>query len=142
MNKLQYLSAELGPGKYFIGDICYALEKDIYRQIWGDKFQYQDGCYEDFGFAVAGTMYGDGCYNGTDGVSYSVDAGVLGITNISKQQRYDNAELNRLGKIVDVKESICMERLENGEFIFIVDGKSFIISTSLEYEEGKKIKLK
>lgn len=138
MNKLQYLRAELGPGKYFIGDICYALEKDTYSQIWGDKFQYQDGCYEDFGFAVAGTMYGDGCYNGDDGVSYSVDAGVLGITNISKQQRYDNAELNRLGKIVDVKESISMERLENGVFIFIVDGEQFSIYTGYDEDDDKE----
>lgn len=135
MNKLQYFSAELGPGKYFIGDICYALETDTYRQIWGHKFQYEDGCYEDFGFAVAGTMYGDGCYNGTDGVSYGVDAGVLGITNISKQQRYDNAELNRLGKIVDVKESISMERLENGEFMFTVDGEQFSIYTGYDEDE-------
>ena len=135
MNKLQYFSAELGPGKYFIGDICYALEKDTYSQIWGDKFQYEDGCYKDFGFAVAGTMYGDGCYNGNDGVSYCVDAGVLGITNISKQQRYDDSELNRLGKIVDVKQSISMERLENGEFIFIVDGEQFSIYTGYDEDE-------
>lgn len=135
MNKLQYLSAELGPGKYFIGDICYAMPTEKYHRVWGDKFQYQDGCYEDFGFAVAGTMYGDGCYNGDDGVSYSVDAGVLGITNISKQQRYDNAELNGLGRIVDVKESISMERLENGEFIFTVDGEQFSIYTDDEEED-------
>ena len=135
MNKLQYFNASLAPGKYFIGDICYALEDDTYSQIWGDKFQYEDGCYEDFGFAVAGTMYGDGCYNGTDGVSYGVDAGVLGITNISKQQRYDDDKLNRLGKIVDVKESISMERLENGEFIFIVDGEQFSIYTGYDEDE-------
>lgn len=135
MNKLQYFSAELGPGKYFIGDICYALEEDTYSQIWGDKFQYEDGCYEDFGFAVAGTMYGDGYYNGTDGVSYGVDAGVLGITNISLGQRYENAELNRLGKIVDVKQSISMERLENGEFIFIVDGEQFSVHTGYDEDE-------
>lgn len=135
MNKLQYFSAELGPGKYFIGDICYALQKDTYSQIWGHKFEYEDGCYEDFGFAVVGTMYGDGCYIGNDGVSYCVDAGVLGITNISKQQRYDEDELNRLGKIVDVKQSISMERLENGEFIFTVDGEQFSIYTGYDEDE-------
>lgn len=134
MRKLQYFSAELGTGKYFIGDVCYALDDDIYIQIWGGKFQYKDGCYKDFGFAVAGTMYGDGCYHGTDGISYGVDAGVLGITNISNQQRYENAKLNKLGKIVDVKESISMERLENGEFIFIVDGEQFSIYTGYDEE--------
>ena len=134
MEKLQYFCAELGPGKYFLGDICYALDDDIYSQIWGDKFRYKDGCYKDFGFAVAGTMYGDGCYNGTDCLSYSVDAGVLGITNIGKQQRNENTKLNKLGKIVDVKESISMERLENGEFIFIVDGEQFSIYTGYDEE--------
>ena len=132
MTKLQYFSAELGAGKYFVGDVCYALPNKVYDEIWGNTFKYEDGFYKNFGFAVASTMYGDGCYNGTDGFSYSVDAGVLGITNIGEKQRNEDAELNKLGKIVDVKESISMERLENGEFIFIVDGEQFSVHTGYD----------
>lgn len=126
--------AKFGPGRYFIGDICYALPDKIYDEVWGDKYQYENGSYE--GFAVHGTAYGDGTYEGTDGVSYGVDAGVIGITDIGKEQRYDNNELNRLGKIVEVKDSLIMNCDDNGNFEFIVDGQSFeIITDGSNYEE-------
>lgn len=126
--------AKFGPGRYFIGDICYALPDKIYDEVWGDKYQYENGSYD--GFAVHGTAYGDGTYEGTDGVSYSVDAGVIGITDISKEQRYDNNELSRLGKIVEVKDSLIMNCDDNGNFEFIVDGQSFeIITDGSNYEE-------
>ena len=129
--------AKFGPGKYFIGDICYALPDKIYDEIWGGKHKYEDGSYE--GFAVHGTAYGDGSYEGTDGVSYAVDAGVIGVTDIGKEQRYDDAELNRLGKIVEVKDSLIMNCDDNGNFEFIVDGQSFeIITDGSNYEEDKE----
>lgn len=129
--------AKFGPGRYFIGDICYALPDKIYDEIWGDKYQYENGSYD--GFAVHGTAYGDGTYCGTDGVSYGVDAGVIGITDISKDQRYDDNELNRLGKIVEVKDSLIMNCDDNGNFEFIVDGQSFeIITDGSDYEEDEE----
>ena len=51
---LEYVCFEEGPGRYFIGDICYALLEEIYDKIWGDEFCYDEGQYP--GFAVAGTM--------------------------------------------------------------------------------------
>lgn len=124
-----YMSSEFGPGKYFIGDICYALPDKIYHKVWGDKYKFEDGFYKEDGFAVHGTAYGDGCYFGTDGVRYMVDAGVIGITNITNAKRYSEDELNELGKIVEVKDSISMECDDEGNFDFIVDGEPFIIST-------------
>lgn len=121
--------AQFGPGKYFIGDICYALPDKIYDEIWGDKYKYEDGFYEEYGFATHRTMFGDGSYLGSDGFSYCVDAGNLGITNITTNQRYDDAELNRLGKTVEVKDSIAMVCGENCCFEFIVDGESIVIAT-------------
>lgn len=127
--------AVFGPGRYFIGDICYALPDEIYDEIWGDKYKYQDGCYLEYGFATHGTAYGDGCYAGTDGVDYCVDAGNIGIVNITSQQRYDDQELSRLGKVVDVKDSIIMNCDEMCTFEFTVDGKTFEIVTGDTDEE-------
>ena len=128
--------AEFGPGKYFIGDICYALPDDVYDTIWGDKYKYEDGFFKEYGFAVHRTEYGDGIYEGTDSVSYYVDAGVIGITDIGKEQRYEDKELNRLGKIVEVKDSIIMNCNEKCNFQFIIDGKSFeIITDGSDYED-------
>ena len=131
--------AKFGPGKYFIGDICYAMPDEKYGRVWGDKYDYDDGFYEKEGFAVYGTAFGDGCFEGTDGRSYGVDAGVLGIVDIGKEQRYDDAELNGLGKIVEVKDSLIMNCDDNGNFEFIVDGQSFeIITDGSNYEEEEE----
>ena len=119
--------AKFGPGKYFIGDICYALPDKIYDEVWGDTYKYADGCYEKF--AVHRTAYGDGCYPGTDGNKYLVDAGNIGITNITEQQKYDNERLNNLGTVVEVKDSIIMYCDDNCNFTFVVDGQSFEIIT-------------
>lgn len=132
-----YFNAKFGPGRYFIGDICYALPDEVYDKIWGDKYEYEEGCYE--GFAVSSTAYGDGCFKGTDGVDYSVDAGVLGITDISKHQRYDDETLSRLGKIVEVKDSISIEKEGAGNFIFTVDGEEFSVNTGYEEDEEDEI---
>lgn len=67
---------------FYIGDICYVLNDDIYDGIWGKIGQYQDGEYATGGgnkFAVASTAYGDGCYADDYGNVYGVDAGVLGL---------------------------------------------------------------
>jgi len=71
-------------GTYYVGDLCYALEDDIYHGVFGDK-GYVNGLYrneEDF-FLVSGTAFGDGEYVDTEGRSYSVDAGILGICPIA-----------------------------------------------------------
>lgn len=129
--------AKFGPGRYFIGDICYALPEDLYNQIWGEQYGYVDGAFQLF--AAHRTAYGDGCYSGSDGNEYAVDAGNIGIVNITEQQEYDNETLSRLGKIVTVKDSIIMNSDSNCNFEFIVDGESFeIITDGSDYEEDEE----
>jgi hypothetical protein len=73
------------PGKYYIGDICYFLNKTHYDNVWGGKFGYSGGHYErpdGTGFIVGGTAYGDGRYKGSNGISYAVDAAVIGIVSL------------------------------------------------------------
>ena len=66
---------------FYVGDICYALNDDIYYGIWG-KWGYCDGTYstpDGSAFAVAGTRYGDGEFADQKGRLYGVDAGVIGL---------------------------------------------------------------
>lgn len=67
---------------FYVGDVCYALDDDIYYGVWGE-WGYCDGKYSvpntEFAFAVAGTAYGDGEYADQKGRLYGVDAGVIGI---------------------------------------------------------------
>ena len=86
-------------GKMYIGDLCYALSDDIYDGVWGNQGHYEDGKYETQNgeFAMVGTAYGDGCYPGSDGMEYPVDAGIIGICDASLV----NKDVHGYGTIVD-----------------------------------------
>lgn len=66
-------------GKFYIGDPCYALPDEIYHNIWGDKYDFEDGLIETDteAWLVHGTAYGDGCY-GPNG-EYPVDSGTISV---------------------------------------------------------------
>lgn len=70
-------------GKYYVGDLCYALNEDIYDKVYGGQ-GYEDGHYSsDLGqFMMYGTG-GDGEFKGSDGYGYPVDAGHIGIASIA-----------------------------------------------------------
>jgi hypothetical protein len=73
-------------GKYVLGDPCYSVP----GHLWGDLL---DSCglfgLDEGGSSVGfvaghhvlgfGTAYGDGMYKGSDGHSYGVDAGMIGL---------------------------------------------------------------
>ena len=67
-------------GKYYIGDLCYALYDNIYDNVFGGR-GYESGIYTKGSsfFMVDSTAYGDGDYEGSDGFHYLVDAGIIGI---------------------------------------------------------------
>jgi hypothetical protein len=123
------VKATFGKGKYFIGDICYALDDKIYDKIWGEQNKYENGCFEikslNSKFAVASTYYGDGSYKGSDGNIYGVDAGVIGVvpsTLFGKDKTLDG------GKVINVKKELKFIA-DNGKFTFIIDGEKLVINT-------------
>jgi hypothetical protein len=68
------------PGKYYVGDLCYALYNDMYKSVFGGQ-GYSGGLYQkgpSF-FLVASTYAGDGAYVDSNGREYLVDAGIIGI---------------------------------------------------------------
>jgi hypothetical protein len=65
-------------GKYYIGDLCYVLGDTTYDSVvcdGGEGF-FTNGTHT-IGFFS--TAHGDGFYRGTNGKSYGVDAGIIGI---------------------------------------------------------------
>ena len=109
-------SVEMETDKVFIGDPCYAMDKDVYHDIWGDVLGYADGPIENDGIGygvVAQTRYGDGEYEGsTPGATYPVDSGTLGITNLKyRRNDRDDDDLNQFGKVIDVPSGKCIAEL-------------------------------
>jgi hypothetical protein len=77
-------------GKYYVGDICYALPKSIYKLVWGEKLKYAYGTHEaeyngvTSKFSVNRTMWGDGrYYDDYSDLEFGVDAGVIGLVPIA-----------------------------------------------------------
>jgi hypothetical protein len=85
-------------GKYYIGDLCYVMTNEEWREfcditldgtkVKDGEFQFKDGRR----FATYSTAFGDGVYHDQYGHSYSVDAGLIGCILVEdiKADKYDN----------------------------------------------------
>lgn len=110
--------------KVFVGDICYALNRDIYHNLWCNDMNCKDGVIGHYA-VVAGTEYGDGCYDGIE-TSYGVDAGVIGVTDIEHylDPRHSIEELKQLGSVVEIssgKCEICFDADVDGTFYITIN---------------------
>lgn len=119
-NRYKHTPVETFPaGKYYIGDLCYAIEDwDTFCNL---TIKDSECLYGKFPWKSAnlwqhGTAYGDGCYNGTDGVKYGVDAGLIGILPIEYADKKDY-DLTELGSIVEFDHPFSVH-YENGKFKF------------------------
>ncbi len=73
-------------GKYYIGDICYALDDNVYHNQWGETYSFAAGTYIisyngiQNAMTVAHTKYGDGMYvDDINKLEFNVDSGTIGI---------------------------------------------------------------
>lgn len=113
-------------GTYYIGDLCYALSDEIYDKIFG-LYEYESGIYKhtngkDF-FLVDQTSYGDGCYTGSDGKEFCVDAGIIGICPTSLAEKdCDGGHIYTF-----TTDFLCTCR--EGRFTFTGENKQLIIDT-------------
>jgi hypothetical protein len=95
------------PGKYYVGDLCYVMTNEEWREfcditldgqkVKDGEFEFKDGRR----FATYSTAFGDGVYHDQYGHSYSVDAGLIGCILVEdiKANKYDN--LLDLGAILE-----------------------------------------
>ena len=97
---------------FYIGDLCYALNKKIYDEVWGGS-NYEDGRYTDpetkAEFAMVGTAFGDGEYESSDGVTFPVDAGIIGVADLAICDGNTS-----FGKVVPDYSGTVLIRYENG----------------------------
>lgn len=122
------ITVTMNTNTIFIGDICYALDNEIYQEKWGKGLNWADGeirAEDGSVCAVVGsTAYGDGCYEGSDGTEFCVDAGVIGVTDIANFSNGGNfKDLEELGKIVNIPEGECFVTLidEQGSFYIVIE---------------------
>lgn len=91
----------------YVGDLCYCLNDAVYQ----DAIELADpeGKFDSIasGMHVEGafvsTDHGDGDYEGSDGRNYSVDAGIIGIVNItnaSATEGEDFQSFSKLGRVI------------------------------------------
>lgn len=121
----------------YIGDLCYALTDEVYHDVWGAA-DYEDGAYNsgNLEFAVVDTQYGDGCYMGSDGFDYPVDAGIIGICD----SQLVSKNIEGLGRIIPISGMVKISRDEQGTIqISFGNGRyeDIYIYTGDEYPEDE-----
>jgi hypothetical protein len=122
----------LPAGKYYIGDLCYAMKDEIYYRIFGGNgyasgyYTMKNGC-----FLVDGTAYGDGSYQGTNGFDYGVDAGIVGIASLS----VCNAEEKIYGGTVHTFTEPVKCTFKDGIFKFSSGSWHLTIDTAAEFDD-------
>jgi hypothetical protein len=80
------ISATYPAGKYYVGDICYALDDNVYQNQWGKIHNFAAGTYVltykgvQQAMSVGQTSYGDGVYmDYINDLEFTVDSGTIGI---------------------------------------------------------------
>lgn len=125
--KLGGLKQTFPPGIYYLSDICYSMDDKLYDELWGEQHNYNSGFYTNGKdhFAVFHTAYGDGCYKGSNGVSYGVDAGVIGIVS----ERLFKAEGPYGGTRIEAEGPVTFRSDDRGHFWCSWDGEEIYINT-------------
>ena len=91
----------------YIGDLCYCLNYNVYQEAielanYEGKFDSTvSGMHVEGAFV--GTQYGDGNYMGSDGKKYAVDAGIIGIVNITNASATEGEDFkifSKLGRVI------------------------------------------
>ena len=91
----------------YIGDLCYCLNYDVYQEAielanYEGKFDSTASGMHVEG-AFVSTQYGDGDYIGSDGKEYAVDAGIIGIVNITSAAATEGEDFkifSKLGRVI------------------------------------------
>ena len=91
----------------YVGDLCYCLNYNVYQDAielanYEGKFDSTASGMHVEG-AFVSTQYGDGDYIGSDGKEYAVDAGIIGIVNITNASATEGEDFkifSKLGRVI------------------------------------------
>lgn len=118
---------------FYVGDVCHVLEDTICYGVWGENYNFREGSIQDPEtgrvFAVVGTAYGDGSYIGSDGTSFSVDAGVIGLVPLELVGKLDGLDE---GKVVEMPGRAIFWAEDGKVEITFPDSSTLTIDTNHE----------
>lgn len=113
--KITSIEVEVPAGKYVLGDPCYAVPHDKWSELLescscfnnpiGRFSTYNRGSTIIHSAVAFGTRWGDGCYRGTDGNFYPVDAGLIGLVPLSASSKELRDDLSTV--VTFDKPTIC-----------------------------------
>lgn len=105
-------------GTYFLCDPCYAIADEEWNNILeASAFLTQVYAEHDRGVICAfSTAYGDGTYEGSDGHSYDVDAGLIGLVDCRYWKEEGNPHSSTL--VVLTVPTECSSRMNGGILTF------------------------
>ena len=135
----------LPAGIYYVGDLCYVVDDDEWKEYCSRSFPFDDdnevvGIFQassGASYAQFGTMYGDGTYLDNYGNKYPVDSGSIGCVPISEiWTALDNPETIKLGNIVTFTEPLKVSY--NSETGVISIGNIDIMKGVEEEEEDEE----
>jgi hypothetical protein len=100
-------------GQYVLGDPCYAVPYEDWDDLLASCNYYQNPIgYVARGFThkipvlAFSTKWGDGCYAGSDGKEYPVDAGLIGLVPIELVEDLTEHQDNI---VTFNKETVCSD---------------------------------
>lgn len=107
-------------GRYYLGDPCYTVQ-DTEWLPWLEAADYMNEPTLLYGLTTEGlpvfafgTAYGDGAYRGSDGFTYGVDAGLIGLVPVEHTDDHNP----RLVTIVEFDTPTQCQRTEDGVLFF------------------------
>jgi len=113
--KITSIEVEVPAGQYVLGDPCYAVPDDKWNELLescscfnnpiGQFSTYNRGSTIYHSAVAFGTRWGDGCYRGTDGNLYPVDAGLIGLVPLSASSNELRDDLSTV--VTFDKPTIC-----------------------------------
>jgi len=121
----------LNPGRYYIGDITYAVEEDIYKNVFRKNGQ-KAGLYQSInGLFLVGNARNNGTFTGTDNFDYEVDSGAIGIVCSSLLENEPEC-----GNIYEFPDGIHVI-IDDGKFTFEYDEFYLNIDTSSTFSDSE-----
>lgn len=108
-----YNPGTLPAGIYYVGDLCYVVDDNEWREYCDRSFPNGDndevvGVFQassGVSYAMFGTMHGDGVYVDNYNNEYPVDSGSIGCIPVSEVwNALDDPNIKRLGNVVTFTE--------------------------------------
>ena len=108
--KIKKVEVIVPKGSYVIGDPCYAVPSHLWNELlnscncFENPIGYIKNGGQKFPVLAFGTKWGDGCYRGTDGREYGVDAGLIGLVPLNVVEDLSEHEVVNFSK-----DTLCID---------------------------------